>query len=221
MIPRRSFPSKLRRPPGKLKDSSLIVIATEGQRTEKTYFENLAAEFQHRRVVVHVLNRLDNLSSPEAVLGMLVAFKEQYDLDEDDELWLVVDVDRWGQAKLAKIARQCLQGGISLAVSNPCFEIWLLLHLKDIGEYSPEEQDDFLHNSRDDTTRTRLERELIAALGRYNKANLNTDDFLPAVETAIQRARHLDVHPEHRWPNSLGSRVYLLAERIMGKVVKS
>lgn len=40
---------------------------------------------------------------------------------------------------------------------------------------------------------------------------------LPHVEEAIAHARHLDVNPDDRWPQSLGTRIYLLAESVMNR----
>lgn len=37
------------------------------------------------------------------------------------------------------------------------------------------------------------------------------------VESAIERVRALDKNPANRWPQTLGTRVYLLAERVMNR----
>src|SRR5690606_25034532 len=100
------------------------------------------------------------------------------------------------------------------AVSNPCFEIWLLLHIKSIDEYTSEQLKELTEN-RKLNGRTRIEKEIIDICGTYNKSNLNSVDFLPYVETAIERARVMDVNPNHRWTNHIGTRVYLLAESII------
>ncbi|MGK0325495.1 MAG: hypothetical protein ACJA1D_000836 [Polaribacter sp.] len=39
------------------------------------------------------------------------------------------------------------EGDFFLAMSNPCFEIWLIMHLKDITEYSEEKQNKLLENA--------------------------------------------------------------------------
>jgi hypothetical protein len=128
-----------------------------------------------------------------------------------------IDVDRWKQSKLSKIAQECSQKGYRLAVSNPSFEIWLLCHIKDINDYSLEQQQELIENKKDHTNRTRLEREIILILSHYNKSNLNTKDFLPGIEQAIEQAQSLDKKPDHRWTNGLGKRVYLIAKTILGK----
>ena len=198
--------------------SRLIIIATEGTRTEKKYFEDMAFQYYHNpRVHVEVLERLTSASSPKHVLDMLNDFKRRYSLKKDDELWMVIDLDRWHNRELGSIAAQCKQKGYRLAVSNPCFELWLLLHIKSLDDYTDVELQELVENKRVSEKRTRLERELLDKLGSYNKSNPDTSKFLPFVDIAIERARALDPHPEHRWPNSLGTRVYLLAETIIAQ----
>lgn len=43
-----------------------------------------------------------------------------------DEIWCVLDVDE--HARLEEARRIGSEAGVKLAVSNPCFELWLLLH---------------------------------------------------------------------------------------------
>jgi hypothetical protein len=196
----------------------LIIIATEGTHTEPTYFRDMTSSryFYNSRIHVEVLEREGTASAPEYVMKMLDQFCDRYQYEEGlDELWLVVDTDRWGDKKLADVATKCLQKGYEMAVSNPCFELWLLLHLKSLREYSPEILDEFRANSRIGN-RTRLASELVNLLGEFSKSSLKTEYFLPHVEDAIARARALD-NPELRWPNDLGTRVYLLAEKIMDR----
>src|SRR5262249_27212226 len=46
-----------------------------------------------------------------------------------DEVWCVYDVD--SHPKLADAFQQARDNGIELAISNPCFELWLLLHFRE------------------------------------------------------------------------------------------
>jgi len=198
--------------------SRLIIIATEGTHTEKKYFEDMVTQYYHNpRVHVQVLERLTSASSPEHVLKVLNSFEKEYLLGKDDELWMVIDLDRWHNRELGSVAAQCKQKDYRLAVSNPCFELWLLLHVKSPDDYTDVELQELAENKHVSEKRTRLERELLDKLGSYNKSNPDTSKFLPFVDIAIERARALDPHPEHRWPNGLGTRVYLLAETIIAQ----
>jgi len=198
-----------------VRDAKMIVIASEGAKTEPKYFRNLASRANNSKVKVYALEREDvTTSSPKHVIQMLDDFRDEYsDLEEDDEFWVVVDVDCWD---LSEAAQLCHQKGYNLAVSNPCIEIWLLLHLRSLNDYSQDTLDEFQRNPKVSSTRNRLDMELLEILGEYNKSNLKTDQFLPYVEDAIRRAKNIDDLGE-RWPNNLGSKVYLVAEKIIKK----
>ncbi len=93
------------------RDARLIVIASEGKDTERIYFNALAKEYTNPRVHVHILKRSEdekNNSSPEHVLEQLNEYKCQYELEADDELWLVTDKDHWTEAMLSRVATECM-----------------------------------------------------------------------------------------------------------------
>ncbi len=191
-------PRPLNRSVSHLRDTRLIIIAAEGRVTEGQYFEM----FRSTRVQVRVLPAgNDDRSAPEYVLQRLRAFRDEYSLAGDDELWLMLDVDRWGDGKLASIAREAQATGFRLAISHPCFESWLLFHFSD---HLPQTQ-------RCDE----IEAELRAAAdGSYNKRRLDIDLLLPRVRDASSRARAADPSPRDRWPRSPGSHVYRVIESL-------
>ena len=201
------------------RDAKLIVIATEGEKTEKKYFEEMVSSkyYNNSRVKILVLEKEDpSASSPEHVLEEISKFEKDYEFEENDEWWLVIDVDRWGEKKLSQVASDCLRKNYHLAVSNPCFEIWLLLHLKSLSEYSSNVLEEFSENKKTGT-RNRIDSEILSILGEFNKSDLKVEHFLPELDKAIQRAKELDTDTDLRWPNDLGSRVYRLAESILGR----
>ncbi len=213
MPAKRFIPPRTR--PSARRDAKLIIIAAEGTKTEKRYFDDLASFCDNPRIHVEVLERLNAASAPAHVLAQLDAFCRRYAIRRRyDELWLVIDVDRWGERNLSDVSTLCGQKHYFLAISNPCFELWLLLHLRSLESYEIGIQDEFRLN-RSTGNRTRLDIEIVHLLGSYNKSDLDTTPFLPLVRTAIDNARQCDLHPEHRWPNDLGTRVYLLAEKIV------
>lgn len=204
------------------RDARLIVIASEGKDTERIYFKALAKEYTNPRVHVHILERSvdeQNNSSPEYVLKQLNDYKSQYELEADDELWLVIDKDRWTEAMLSHIATECSQKvDMHMALSNPCFELWLLLHIEDTTSLIPEEQMLWMENRRksknaDPYLKVRLRQKI----GSYHESSYDTLALIAHVEDAIERARALDKNPADRWPQTLGTRVYLLAESIMNR----
>jgi hypothetical protein len=179
-----------------LRDTKLIVVATEGKKTEKQYFDI----FRNLKVQVQIIPSDNNRSAPEYVLERLDKYKEDYQIADDDELWLMTDVDRWRDRKLAEITRLCNQKGYNLAISNPCFEIWLFLHFSDIGEE--------IKNC------SAVKILLRTHLGSYNSSNLDIEVFRPYVSKAVERAKHLHTNPNERFPSSIGSHVYKVIEKI-------
>ena len=212
-MPERKFKPRTRKT--SLRDASLIIVATEGEKTEKLYLDALHEAYRNLKVHVEVLERKATASSPHHVLENMNEFKKQYSLEADDQLWLVVDVDAWTEQMLGEVASQCKQKKYHLAVSNPCFELWLLLHRKALDEYSPDEIEELWQNKKINKNRSRLEAELFTLCGRYDKADYDVSDYIPFVERALERAKALDTNPEHRWPQKIGTRVYLLVQKII------
>ena len=238
-----------RKSKGQLKDSrKVFVIATEGAETEPAYFDLLDAYVQanpllNNRVKVLTLrrDRVDEAdvktllqkrkigeptskdSAPDYVLQQLENYFEKNALKQEDELWCIVDRDRWTIRPSHKglglkgIARECLKRGYHFCLSNPNFELWLLLHIKNVHDYSLQQQIDLLKNKKGNTSKTPLERELSKYLSNgYNKSRLNTADFLPNIQIAIHRAKLLDANPSVRWvENALYTKVYHLVEKII------
>lgn len=200
-----------------VRDAKLIVIATEGQKTETKYFQDLAVYSENSKVRVEILDRITTASSPQDIIKLLDKFYTEFKLDSGDELWLVIDTDRW-RHQLVHIARECKQKGYFLAVSNPCFEFWLLLHLVDLKEYKKSTLIELKQNKKAGKhSRSRLDKEIMDILGSYNKSNIDTKAFLPNVHIAIKIAEALDIKPKERYPNELGSHVYRLVKKIISK----
>jgi len=99
-------------------------------------------------------------------------------------------------------------------MSNPCFEIWLIMHLKDINEYNEEEVGLLLENA----SVSRKKNHIDVVLGElqgfgYNK-NPNPETFLPLTKTAIERAKNLD-NTNEPYPKKLSSHIYKLIEKLL------
>jgi len=180
------------------RDTKLFIVATEGKETEKQYFRM----FNSTRIKVEILATTeDGKSSPEYVLERLDKCKKQYDLNEDDMLWLVSDVDRWGDKKLSAACSQARQRGYNLAISNPCFEVWLTLHFEDINT--------------EDRTCDNFKARLRTILGSYNGSNLNISAYKPNTKDAVNRAKNLHPSSQQDWPPTLGTHVYRLVEILL------
>ena len=91
----------------------------------------------------------------------------------------MTDVDHYERegGKVTAARALAAEAGIQLAVSDPCFELWLLLrhetcarHCADCGA---------------------VQRRLTAFVPAYDKARLRFADFADGLDTAVERARSL------------------------------
>lgn len=110
----------------------LIVIATEGSNTEPDYFKGLFGMNKQPRVILEILETEKGFSAPNHVLERLddVISDDDLKLDSGDELWLVFDKDEWPWKRINKVICEAKRSGIHVAISNPCFEVWLILHIQ-------------------------------------------------------------------------------------------
>jgi hypothetical protein len=92
-----------------------------------------------------------------------------------DEVWCVVDVD---QFDIAEAAAAATRARVSLAVSNPCFELWLLLHHDSCTSHCDGYVD----------VAGRLKKHL----PEYDKSRLTFAAYRDGVDDAVRRARRLD-----------------------------
>jgi hypothetical protein len=193
-----------------MRDATLFVIASEGAVSEPKYFNGLKARWHNPRVHVEVLIREDpGHSSPDQVLKSLGRFAEEYRLRDGDQLWLVIDRDSrsWKPRMMAAIARECQRKAYHLAVSNPCFEIWLLLHFEDLPKVCGVRAKELAEN------KDGLLKSIVA---RYCAAKRDyIDHFLSHTRAAIARAEVLDSKPGERWPSQLGTRVHRLVKQLI------
>lgn len=188
--------------------------------TEQHYFKGVKnkCELSSSRMHIKVLDaRPNGLSSPKDVLNQLNSYKKYFGLKHTDELCMVIDRDKqsWDNAQLSFVAAECSRKQFLLALSNPCFEIWLLLHLVEVGDYSSQEKEQLLNNKD-----SYLKKEIRRLLGSFNPSKPDIDDFWGSTESAIQRAEALDIEPQSRWPNYIGSRVYILLKKIIASTIQ-
>ncbi len=195
----------------------IFVLAFEGNETEEIYFDALkdSVKFNDEQIFLKLLKRAksDHNSAPNHVFSKLKReAKDEYNLGPDDELWMIIDTDRW--KTIGEICELCSrEGNMFAAVSNPCFEFWLLLHVKDINEYSEAERLAILANAKVTNRKNVVDVKLTEVLGSYNKSNPLPGRFLPHLDVAVIRAKALDAAGE-TFPSNLGSHIYKLIEKI-------
>ena len=176
------------------RDARVFVVATEGAVDEPSYFTQLQRNgtIPANRIKLHLIPTPHNgRSDPEGVFDRLVTFTEDTRLLKEDECWLVLDVDRW--PKLPVIAQFAKERSYGLAISNPCFEIWLLCHFPDA--------------SLDGSCQ-----ELKPRKGKLI-AEIPIDERWPADSVAAARERARDLDTWNSWmPDEPGTNVYKLID---------
>ena len=186
---------------GSLRNDRLFIIACDDTYAPKQYFDF----FRLTRVQIHVVPTRDGTSAAARVLTRLLSF----DHHDDDERWLVLDVDHalngGHVASFLEALKRAADNGVNVALSNPCFELWLLLHHHSESECS------HFRNAHDVTTMLRTK------LGSYNKTRLNQAHFpVQSVRLACSRAKAIDAPCAHQdVPDMVSTRVYRLMESII------
>ena len=188
------------------RDANIIYIATEGENTEKHYFELPIFMNNHRVKVIVLSTGEDGYSAPQHVIHRLhndpnIKYVQP---QPDDEYWLVIDKDRWTEQKISEVCSMARRGKhgkkTQVAISNPCFEMWLYLHHAEWtdGSIIPKILKQRLHK----LTKGR-------GLSQFDKESVNE-----MIDAAIVRAKTNDPTNGLYWPDNPGTRVYQVVEAI-------
>lgn len=216
------IPIPLVRPGGFREAEKMFVLSYEGTVTEKKYFEDFRQStlFNDSGLIeVISLKRPSHTGSdPISVKRLLQQAKEDYNFKPTDEFWLIIDRDDWEEVHhhdFDRLAESCRQeGNFYLAMSNPCFELWLLLHLQDLNDYDTATRHKLLQNPKVSRSKNFIDQLLSDLQGRgYNKRP-NPQIFLPLTRTALRRAQELD-DPPMAYPRQLGTHVYRLIQKLI------
>ena len=118
----------MRRSVGFREPAKNILIAAEGP-TEVKYFKGLA----ERNINLRITAVSDTKTKPYQIVDYCKVKMKEYgiDLKKGDVAFSVFDVDNNSLEDLIRAVRKAEEYGIRIVVSNPCFEIWLLLHFRE------------------------------------------------------------------------------------------
>jgi hypothetical protein len=178
-----------------------FIIATEGECTEQIYFRSMKTP-RDAAIQIKVLPAKKGGTDPKNVLARLQAYEAEAEAGGSDELWLVVDRDSWVENDLKAVARAIASHpNYRLALSNPCFELWLVLYRREASGQ----------------TCSQLAQILKMELGSYSKSEYEVESLKAngGVSEAIKRARRMDSRPEAPWPSQDGTHVYRLVEKLV------
>lgn len=113
-----------------------ILVFSEGERTEEDYL--LFWSRRHRDVLVH----LDDFRGPpRQLIDRAVSTKKRSEKEARrgrgrayDEVWCIFDVD--DHPDIHEVRTIARDHGVQLAITNPCLELWFVLHFEPRTAYT-------------------------------------------------------------------------------------
>jgi hypothetical protein len=194
-----------------VRDYKLFAIVCEGGKREPDYFKKF--QYLSKKIKVDVIEScvtddemqiyFDDKSSPKWVLERAIKYIDKVGLIDEDDLWIVIDRDKWKEDQIRELASYCDENkNWHLVVSNPCFEVWLYFHMKS-----------------DITLSEAIScHEFKAEIGRFDRGGYNPLIFIQRFQEAILNAKATDSDPDHFLPKHKETKVYQLGEAIVSKV---
>ncbi len=182
----------------------VILVVTEGAVTDPEYFRGLSRWARNPLVRIEVVG---GAGVPRTIIQFAKsrrrdaekrARRENDDNLRYDTVWCVFDVD--DHPNIADATQMAFDNGLECAISNPCFELWLWLHLG--------EQPGMRH-------RHELSNLIKTCLPYYDK-HVNFEDFAQGYHDAVKRAARLaaDAEADDEPYRNPTTGVYRLTERI-------
>lgn len=108
-----------------------------------------------------------------------------------DKINLIIDRDKnsFKDFQYDSLLEDCKEKNISLYVSNPSFEVWLLMHF---DEFDYLDFDKLLENKRVGTSKKarKYADKMLSEISGYDKTNLNFSNFIDKVDAAIEREKN-------------------------------
>jgi hypothetical protein len=194
-----------------VRDYRLFAIACEGSKREPEYFK--AFRFLSPKIAVDIIEEIvsneeaisinPNKSAPKWVLNRAVKYIEKEGLSDEDQLWFVMDVDRWDEQQLREIANYCEpHSNWHIILSNPCFEVWLYFHKKN----------NILKSKSISCSDFKTE------ISKFDKGGYHPFNFIPFLTSAINNAKNADSDKNHFFPAPKETKVYKLCEALINIV---
>ncbi len=169
-----AFHVKLSRRPAKREPLRRFTIFCEGENTEPDYFRALERKYRRQALIGLEIVPVGVPMTIARQASARMKKQRQNSFDENDQVWAVFDRDEHPNHEAA--IRMCEENRVGVARSNPCFEVWLILHVDDYD--------------RSDH-RKAVQRHLKTLRPEYDPANgksCDCDHLVKSVEQAEARA---------------------------------
>lgn len=147
-MPKKNSYGRPTRSPSDRSLKPALLIFTEGQKTEPQYLVHWQRKLRES-ITIHIDDRH---GTPNTLLQYAIDAKRNAARAEKkgrgtppDQIWCVFDRD--DHPYVDEVRKSAEGNGILIAFSNPCFELWLLLHYREQTRWldSKEAQSEFKH----------------------------------------------------------------------------
>jgi len=177
----------MRRPSPQSGTGKTILIVTEGAKTEPQYLQCLREKLKLMAADIRI-TKADG-TDPVSVVNDAIRLRNERKrearrsyLVEYDSVWAVFDTERIDTNELLNDACQRAKANkINIALSNPCFEYWLLLHY----EYTTKQFikcANVIRHLKDEH------------LSNYDKGNYPVEQFISRISTAVKYSEQCRRH---------------------------
>lgn len=156
-----------------------ILIALEDTKSSRFYIKDLLKD---KNIISHIVFAKHIGTDPKSVLKAIKQFEKENPDIKYDKAWLVIDRDSFSKENFKGTLETARQKEICVAYSNECYELWLLLHFKNIASHK---------------TREEIKKELNEEFKKYFNLKYEKSEkhvygmLIDRQEEAIQRAKKL------------------------------
>lgn len=174
--------SSLKRTHSSKNEKIKFTLFTEGRNTEPEYFKAIVG---YNPDILIDLQIYRGVGCPMTIAEKASSFVKNSRPRNGDSVWAVFDRD--DHPKFNDACTKCKSVNINTAISDPCFEIWLILHYED-------------YNKADD--RHKVQRYFSTLCNKYNKNSGKIPDCKKIVESVIEAENRAQKQYEKRLQES-------------------
>ena len=183
-----------------------IYIYSEGRKTERDYFEEVKRAFHSVAVDIEII---EGAGVPLTIAEKAVQAAQErrcrnryQSYAKRDEFWAVFDRDT--HPNVPDAISRCRDADIGVAFSNPCFELWLILHFEEF------DRPDHHHD---------VQRYLETLCSDYDRKKRKTTNCSKLMKSLAEAERRAEKQLQHRKdegnpPGPPFTTVYELTRRI-------
>ncbi len=108
---------------------NIVLIVIEGE-TERRYFDALRQRDSNVEIIMVKPGPTDPIKLMDACIYHVK--EKEMDLSQGDVAICVFDIDENPSERIMGAIDMAADAGIIMAISNPCFELWLALHFQEV-----------------------------------------------------------------------------------------